>query len=38
MFESPLAAWFEFKLAYAGLFTDCKETRRDIPGYVLSFD
>jgi hypothetical protein len=29
MFESPLAAWFDIKLAYAGLFTDRKETRRD---------
>lgn len=38
MVESPSAAWFVFKLAYAGLFTDCKETRCEIPGYVLSFE
>jgi hypothetical protein len=37
MFESPLAAWF-VQVGYAGLFNDCKETRRDIPGNVLSFD
>lgn len=38
MFESPLAAWFVFKLADAGLFSIVRKPAVIFPGYVLSFD